>query len=171
MAVPRKLVSPVPWAPDDADSPVVRERPLRTLAPVRLPAFVRARVQALARRAYPSEACGLLVGHAFAEETVVVRITWARNLATERLGDRYVLAPDDYLAADRAARRDGLEIVGSWHTHPDHPAVPSRTDLAAAWPSFVYLIQSVGPKTSREARAWQLDGDAFVEREIVEVTS
>jgi proteasome lid subunit RPN8/RPN11 len=127
-------------------------------------------VQALARRAYPSEACGLLVGHTSSSGVVVVRITWARNLATERLADRYVLSPDDYLEADRNARRDELEIVGSWHTHPNHPPVPSRTDLAAAWQGFIYLIVSVGTKVPYQPRAWQLAGDAFGERPIVEVT-
>ena len=123
-------------------------------------------IDAAALAKYPHEACGLLVGRDTPEVTVVERSEPARNLAVDRLADRYVLDPDDFCAADRAARRDGLDIVGVWHTHPDHPARPSPTDLEAAWPDYSYLIVAVAARGVVERRAWRLDGDTFTEQGI-----
>jgi proteasome lid subunit RPN8/RPN11 len=123
-------------------------------------------IDAAALANYPHEACGLLVGRATRAATVVERSEPARNLAVDRLADRYLLDPDDFYAADQAARRDGLDIVGVWHTHPDHPAQPSPTDLEAAWPGLSYLIVSVAAPGVVERRAWRLDGDKFIEQEI-----
>lgn len=123
-------------------------------------------IDAAARADYPHEACGLLVGRDTPEVTVVERSEPARNLAVDRLTDRYLLDPDDFYAADHAARRDGLDIVGVWHTHPDHPARPSPTDLEAAWPGYSYLIVSVAARGVVARRAWRLDGDKFIEQEI-----
>jgi len=125
-------------------------------------------IDAVARAHYPHEACGLLVGRDIPEGTVVERSEPARNLAVDRLTDRYLLDPDDFYAADEAARRDGLDIVGVWHTHPDHPAQPSPTDLEAAWPGYSYLIVSVAERGVVERRAWRLDGDKFIEQGIEE---
>jgi proteasome lid subunit RPN8/RPN11 len=117
---------------------------------------------------YPHEVCGLLLGRQVNGDTWVERVTEARNLATDRLADRYALDPDDFLAADTAARRDGLDVVGIWHTHPDHPARPSRTDLEAAWEGYAYLILSVRRDGVADMRAWRLNGTAFVEQPIEE---
>ncbi len=103
--------------------------------------------------------------------TLVERITQAGNLATERRADRYRLDPDDFLEADIAARRDGLEIVGIWHTHPDHPSRPSLTDLEAAWEGYSYVIVSVGAGGVHDTRSWRLAGDEFVEQSIEETRS
>ena len=65
-------------------------------------------------------------------------------------------------------KTDGLEILGVWHTHPDHPARPSPTDLAAAWKGYTYLILSVRRKGVVDVRAWTLDGIAFCEQQIEE---
>lgn len=123
-------------------------------------------IDAAARRHYPHEACGLLVGRTSARAAVVERVATARNLAVDRPADRYLLDPDDFRAADAAARRDGLDIVGIWHSHPDHPARPSATDLKAAWPGYSYLIVSLTATGVQERRCWRLDGDAFIEQDI-----
>ena len=125
-------------------------------------------IDAAALTNYPHEACGLLVGRDTPAATVVERSAPARNLAVDRLTDRYLLDPDDFYAADQAARRDGLDIVGVWHTHPDHPAQPSPTDLEAAWPGYSYLIVSVAARGVVGRRAWRLDGDKFIEQGIEE---
>lgn len=127
---------------------------------------VAERLERLATDAYPEEACGLLVGKRAGEGRVIVRATLARNLS-ERAADRYVLDPDDYLAADEEARRQGLEILGVWHSHPDHPAEPSSTDLELAWEGFAYLIVAVSPSGVADRRCWSLHGDGFVERSFV----
>ena len=133
-----------------------------------IPRTVLDRLEQLARAGYPEETCGLLVGRKEATTVRIERATRAGNLSAERRCDRYVLDPADFLAADEAARRDGLDLLGVWHTHPDHPAIPSATDLAAAWEGFSYLILSVGPSGVAESRVWILDGSRFVEQPIEE---
>lgn len=135
-------------------------------AGLRLGDEVTAAIDAEARQQYPHEACGLLVGRGLPHATLIERAVPARNLAVERLQDRYVLDPDDFRAADEEARRAGLDIVGIWHSHPDHPARPSVTDLEAAWPGYSYLIVSVSEAGVQERRAWRLDGDEFIEQTI-----
>ncbi len=125
-------------------------------------------INAQARAEYPHEACGLLIGREADGRTLVERIVSCRNLAVDRLADRYVLDPDDFRAADEAARKEGLDIVGIWHTHPDHPARPSETDLEAAWPEYSYLIVSVTSAGIADCRAWRLEDERFIEQEIEE---
>jgi proteasome lid subunit RPN8/RPN11 len=148
----------------------VRSVPLAATlaAPLRLPRRLRRELDAIARGGYPHEVCGLLVGRDGPGGTTIDRITEARNLAVDRLADRYVLDPDAFVAADREARAAGLDIVGVWHTHPDHPARPSPTDRDAAWPGYTYLILSVRSGEVADATAWRLDGDAFAEQPIEE---
>jgi len=135
---------------------------------LRLDDAMNAEINSRARAAYPHEACGLLIGREAGGRTLVERVTSCRNLAVDRLADRYVLDPDDFHAADEAARREGLDIVGIWHTHPDHPARPSETDLEAAWPEYSYLIVSVTSGGVAERRAWLLEDERFIEQEIEE---
>jgi proteasome lid subunit RPN8/RPN11 len=116
---------------------------------------------------YPFEICGLLVGRKSGSQCEVVRVTQARNLNLERAADRYELDPKDFLAADIAARSTGLDIVGVWHSHPDHPACPSETDHAAAWPEWFYVILSVTRDGVQEFRSWRLNEDHFKEEDIV----
>ncbi len=133
-----------------------------------IPSSLLQQLDRLATRGYPHEVCGLLIGRVPGTAVLVERIESARNLAVDRLGDRYVLDPDDFLAADNAARHDGLEIVGLWHTHPDHPARPSATDLEAAWDGYVYLILSVGPGGVADRQAWRLRDARFISQTIQE---
>jgi proteasome lid subunit RPN8/RPN11 len=60
-----------------------------------------------------------------------------------------------------------MEVVGIWHSHPDHPAQPSETDRQAAWEGWSYMILSVTGEGVSDVRSWRLDGDAFIE-EVVE---
>ncbi|RXZ43199.1 M67 family peptidase [Crenobacter cavernae] len=132
-----------------------------------LPLPVLDALHAVARAGYPHETCGLLIGQR--EEPQYCRVHSmhpARNLNRERARDRYELDPADYLAAEQAARDAGLDVVGVWHTHPDHPAVPSETDRAAAWEGWSYLILSVSRDGVAAVTSWRLRGDAFEEEEI-----
>ena len=135
---------------------------------LRLSAVLRGRLERLAADGYPHEVCGLLVGTPGADVTRVERVTRARNTATHRLADRYTLHPDDFLAADVEARCDGLDIVGIWHTHPDHPARPSETDLSVAWEGYTYLILAVRREGVADITAWCLDEGGFVEQRVEE---
>jgi proteasome lid subunit RPN8/RPN11 len=131
-----------------------------------LPSDIRATIEARIRSGYPEETCGLLVGRQEKGRAETVRATLARNLNRDRAQDRYELDPADFLAADLAAREAKLEIVGVWHSHPDHPAEPSETDRAAAWEGWSYVIAEVTSSGVAAVRSWRLQGPRFVEEPI-----
>ncbi len=134
---------------------------------LRLPEEECARLAAWAARAYPHEACGVLLGRREEGETRVAEARATRNLRTDRARDRYEIDPADYLAAENDAARRGLELVGIWHTHPDHPARPSETDREFAWSGWSYVIAAVTARGVTELRSWRLDGErGFEEEEI-----
>jgi proteasome lid subunit RPN8/RPN11 len=117
-------------------------------------------IRRLAAEAYPHEGCGVLIGSYEQHGRVrVVEATLGRNLWTERLRDRYDLDPADIQAADRSARARGLDVVGFWHSHPDHPAQPSQFDSDRAWAEYVYLIVHSEPGGTGELNAFSLDGE------------
>jgi desampylase len=76
---------------------------------------------------------------------------------------RYEIAPEMVLAADRAARAAGRVLLGAWHSHPGGRAVPSAQDLEEAWPDWCYLIVGLADAARPELRAWRLLGEDFVE--------
>ena len=117
---------------------------------------VRSQLRSWARAAYPREGCGLLIGSRDAEGDRVVRATMARNVHASERGDRYEIDPADHLAAWKSADADGLDVVGAWHSHPDHAAVPSAKDLAEAHGGLSYLIVPVTRQGAGELRAWRL---------------
>jgi proteasome lid subunit RPN8/RPN11 len=135
-----------------------------------LPLPVRTEVRGWARAAYPREGCGLLLGRASAGACRVVRATLTRNARAEERGDRYEVDPADHLAAWKSAEAEGLEVVGAWHSHPDHEAIPSATDLAEAHEGLSYLIVAITKQGAGELRAWRLasspSGRRFVEEEL-----
>ncbi|MGH8582401.1 MAG: M67 family metallopeptidase [Gammaproteobacteria bacterium] len=133
---------------------------------LKLPGEVRARIESHAHAGYPEETCGLLIGHQADGVVSVCAAPPARNVNRERPEDRYELDPLAMLRADRDARCRGLEVVGVWHTHPDHAAQPSATDRAAAWEGWSYLIVSVTRRGVGEVRSWRLAGDAFREEGV-----
>ena len=116
---------------------------------------------------YPHEVCGLLVGRLEGPRVEIERVVQAENLNKERARDRYELDPQAFIRADRAAREDGLEILGIWHSHPEAPAMPSVTDLERAFEGYSYLIVSVNGQGEVEGRSWRLHGGKFLEEPIV----
>jgi proteasome lid subunit RPN8/RPN11 len=146
---------------------------------LRLPAALAGELAAAVETGYPVEVCGLLLGAVDGASTEVAAIRGAGNLARERARDRYELDPSDLLAAELEARRRGLDVVGVWHSHPDHPAVPSAPDLAAAWEGWSYVIVPVAAGRAGAPRSWRLeknsggasgrstDGSRFVEEAVV----
>jgi len=122
------------------------------------------------RTRYPEECCGFLLGRLDHDgRKVIVAAERAENVRPENRERRYTIAPEDYLAADRDAQRKGLDIVGFYHSHPDHPARPSATDLVeATFPEYVYVITSVNKGEPGDLTAWTLAADRseFVEEAI-----
>ena len=116
---------------------------------------------------YPYETCGLLLGGHDNGVIEVNNVQQARNLNTERAADRYELDPAAIVAAEKAARGSNFEVVGIWHSHPDHPARPSETDRQAAWEGWSYMILSVSKQGVDDVRSWRLTSEQqFIEEEL-----
>jgi proteasome lid subunit RPN8/RPN11 len=128
------------------------------------------RIRAHLGRAYPDEGCGVLLGRDGDGAREVVEIVALENRREESRHNRYLIAPEQFLLADRVARGAGLEVIGFFHSHPDHPARPSAFDLEHAWPYYSYLIVGVTRGEAMEARSWRLVEDrSRFEEEKVEV--
>ncbi|GAC1327831.1 MAG: M67 family metallopeptidase [Candidatus Dormibacteria bacterium] len=114
-----------------------------------------------AEAAYPNEGCGVLLGHP-STGAGVTEVRPGRNLRgpDDRARDRYLLDPADILAAQRDADASGGDIVGFWHTHPDHPSRPSQYDADHAWPSYAYVIVSVREGKAAGEQCWILDTES-----------
>lgn len=110
---------------------------------LRIPKSELRTIQAHARESYPHECCGILVGTQQNSEKTVARAIRAQNLNTERAQDRYLLDPKAQMQAEREAREAGQQVLGFYHSHPDHPALPSGTDNEQSWPEYSYLIVKV----------------------------
>lgn len=116
-----------------------------------------AAVEAHARQGYPQEVCGVLLGRA-GETLQVQEAHPCSNRNVERAQDRYLIDPLQQMRFERDGRRRGLDVVGYFHSHPDHPALPSQTDLELSWENLLYLIVSVRHGKVVEAKAWQRAG-------------
>jgi proteasome lid subunit RPN8/RPN11 len=112
-------------------------------------------------RGYPDEVCGFLLGTQGDGDKVVREVRPVENVweETEQRRRRFLIEPRDFLRAERDARAAGWEILGFYHSHPDHPARPSETDREAAWPGYSYVIQSVRERQAAEVQSWVLKGD------------
>jgi proteasome lid subunit RPN8/RPN11 len=113
------------------------------------------------RRTYPEECCGVLLGRtrAGAGGRQILEARPAANARKAERARRYLIGPEAVLRAEDEALERGLEVVGFFHSHPDHPAVPSEVDREHAWPWYSYLILSVHRGVPSEARAWRLEDD------------
>lgn len=113
-----------------------------------------------AEETYPEECCGFLLGTVGAEGNEIHGMQRAVNRNENRREDRYIISPDDYRSAEKAAREAELDVVGIYHSHPDHPARPSVTDLkTATFPGYTYAIVSVRHGRAAELTAWTLAPD------------
>jgi len=120
----------------------------------------RAAMEHEARRAYPEECCGILLGTVAGGRRTVRSVIPIRNARRDSARSRYLITPGDLLDAEKTARRDGTAIVGYFHSHPDVPPVPSLTDLKeATWPNTSYVILAVREGLVDEIRSWTLAED------------
>jgi proteasome lid subunit RPN8/RPN11 len=106
---------------------------------------------------YPHEICGVMIGPR--GDKTVNEVRRARNIIVERARDRYEIDPRDQIRIQREADAAGLDIVGYYHSHPDHPAQASRFDSERAWAGYVYLIVAVHAGKPVDANAFVADSD------------
>ncbi len=124
---------------------------------------IHAREHAIVRShlcaAYPEEGCGVLIGRVRDGVREVERVRVLSNQHEDSRGNRYLIAPENFLAADREARAAGLDVLGFFHSHPDRPPCPSAFDLEHPWPYYSYLIASVERGELGETRSFRLSDD------------
>ena len=112
----------------------------------------------------------MLLGHLNGASFTVEDVRTLENDWEEgEQGNRFRLNEQDYLKATLKAVARGLDVIGVFHSHPNHPAQPSQWDLAwATWPNFSYLITRVNDGKAAVTRAWRLQEDrtAFIEDDI-----
>ena len=121
---------------------------------------------------YPEESCGVLVGRFRDGGCVVVSGVRCENTRRDSPRNRYAIDPKELVRIQREARAKGVEIVGFYHSHPDHPAEWSSTDLAEAhWIGCSYVITRVAGGVAAETRSFRMEGSwdekRFVEEEVV----
>ncbi|MCS7265959.1 MAG: Mov34/MPN/PAD-1 family protein [Armatimonadetes bacterium] len=115
---------------------------------------------------YPNEGCGILVGKRKGETWHVLRAVPTPNRNEERSHDRFEISPKDYLQVEKEARKDGLDVIGFFHSHPDVPPFPSLTDAQFAWSNYLTVIVGVFGGTKIRIRAHLFDGQNFRELQV-----
>ncbi len=112
-----------------------------------------------AKEAYPEECAGLLVGMDVGETKIVVDVWRADNTHEGERGRRFLIDPKMYMDLEERARERDMDILGVYHSHPDHPAEPSEYDREHALPGWSYIITSVSGDEIRETNSWVLRHD------------
>jgi proteasome lid subunit RPN8/RPN11 len=130
---------------------------------VRLARDAHEAIRREAARSYPHEGCGALIGPADGEVSETLALA-NEEQASPRT--RFTVSPRDYIAAEESADARGLRLLGFWHSHPDHPARPSGTDRAYAWPGLLTLVIAVEQGEPRELTAWDLPGPELSFRQL-----
>jgi len=110
---------------------------------------------------YPNECCGLLFGKINSDNskeiTEILPISNAQN--EENRYNRFLITPKDMIKGELYARKHNVDIIGFYHSHPDHPAKPSQFDLEHAWPVYSYIITSVINGKADVMTSWLLSSD------------
>jgi proteasome lid subunit RPN8/RPN11 len=123
---------------------------------------------------YPHECCGVLLGRSHDGVNEVVEAVRAGNTRTDSAHNRYHIAPQELVRIQRQGRERGLDIVGFYHSHPDHPAQWSKTDFAEAhWLGCSYVITAVEKGVAKQTNSFLLTGtteeDKSFEDEAIQV--
>jgi proteasome lid subunit RPN8/RPN11 len=121
-----------------------------------------------AQSAYPNECCGFFYGAEQDDDRTITHVVVVENGKEGDKRKRFEITPQDYMRAEQFALENGLQLLGVYHSHPDHPAVPSEHDRVAAQPYFSYIIISVLNRIAADLRSWRLNEEFFFDEEIVE---
>src|SRR5439155_20012027 len=122
---------------------------------LRLPDTVAREIRRHGEETYPHECCGALVGRG-GRVTATVPLP---NTTEEGPRRRFLVRPSDYRMAESRAKELSGELLGFYHSHPDHPARPSQYDLDHAWPTFAYIIVAVAAGAAGDMTVWYLEDD------------
>jgi len=121
-------------------------------------------------RDYPHECCGVLLGNQDGDNKVITEARPLSNAREDSKHNRFVISPQDMLESEKYARQKGLDLLGFYHSHPDHPARPSEYDREHAWPWWSYVIVSVQKGRPADLTSWVLaeDRSRFEEESVQE---
>lgn len=108
---------------------------------------------------FPYECCGALLGRDSEESREVLQLFPLVNRRDDSPRNRFAVTADDVRDAEKAASQHGLEVIGWYHSHPDHPARPSDFDREHAWPWYSYVIVSVMAGKPADMTSWRLNDD------------
>jgi proteasome lid subunit RPN8/RPN11 len=136
---------------------------------------VAEKIRAHGVETYPHECCGALLGRDTENAKLeplrdVIALFPLVNRRDDSPRNRFSVTSEDVMAAEKAARAQGLDVVGWYHSHPDHPARPSEFDREHAWPWYSYIIVSVQKGAAEDMTSWRLNDDrAGYESESVQI--
>jgi len=141
---------------------------------VRLSAACQDKIRAHAVETYPRECCGALLGkdesgvETAEQSREILEVMPLENRREDSPRNRFEVSARDVIDVERTADRRGLQVVGWYHSHPDHPAKPSQYDRERAWPWYSYIIVSVRKRVATEMKSWRLldDRGDYAEEEI-----
>ncbi|HZB84106.1 MAG TPA: M67 family metallopeptidase [Rubrobacteraceae bacterium] len=112
-----------------------------------------------AKEAYPEECAGAIVGMDTGDMKIVVDVWRAKNTHGEDRGRRFLIEPLQIKEFEEKTQERDMDLLGFYHSHPDHPAEPSEYDRKHAWPYYSYVIASVGKDEVEDMRSWVLKED------------
>ena len=117
---------------------------------------------------YPEEGAGLLLGRYHGDSRTVEQLLSLKNqVKASSRHNRYRIEPEEMIRAELKAEELGLDIIGVFHSHPNHPAVASEFDRERALPWYSYVITQIDGTGALESRSWRLsDNRQFLEEEI-----
>ena len=116
---------------------------------------------------YPYEACGFFSGEETSHHREINDLWSVENKSPEDMKRKFLIDPLDYIKAEHKTIENQTNLLGLFHSHPDHIAFPSEHDLAAAQPYFSYVIASVYDGKLTEIRSFRLVDGKFVEEELI----
>lgn len=129
--------------------------------------YIKEALEKDAFNSFPDECCGFILGKEDGEERVIEKIIVVNNAREGDKRRRFEIAPLDYLKAEQQAEQENLTLLGVYHSHPNHPSVPSEHDRIAAQPYFSYIILSVEENRLVSVQSWKLTDQFQFEEEKV----
>ena len=127
--------------------------------PLKLSQELEARIRSHAAETYPYECCGALLGRDGDEGREVLALVPLENRRDDSPRNRFSITPEDVRLAEHKAREQRIDLIGWYHSHPDHPAAPSEFDREHAWPWYSYIIVRSESQGTKEMNSWRLADD------------